>query len=195
MFESRREIPSMKRTLTLLFAAALVGAGSLPAAEQISANAVRLGPGKSTGFFQASLDRYTTPEEHARWRETFRGSGQDALVKLWQKEEPSVGTMSFETTLGYRIRAAYSIPTEGGRKLVLVTDRPIAGVEVMRGTRSLDYPIGWIEIELDAEGKGEGKLYGAVELSVENERLTVKTYGTEPIRLMSVRIEEKKEKK
>jgi len=185
----------MKRIAAVLVVLALLPAGALFAAEQIQANAVRLGAGPSTGFFQAVLDRYTTPEEHARWREAFRGSGQDALVKLWQKEEPSVGTLSFETTLGYRIRAAYSIPTESGRRLVLVTDRPVAGVEVMRGSRSLDYPIGWIELDVDAAGKGEGKLYGAVELSVENERLTVKTYGTEPIRLMNVKIEEKAEKK
>jgi hypothetical protein len=182
----------MKKLATMLSILALLPAGALLAAEQIQANAVRLGAGPSTGFFQAVLDRYTTPEEHARWREAFRTKGQDALVELWQKEEPSVGTMSFEKTLGYRIRAAYSFPKETGRHLLLVTDRPIAGVEAMRGTRSLDYPIGWIEIDVDAEGKGEGKLYGAVELSVENEKLTVKTYGTEPIRLLSVRIEEKK---
>jgi len=185
----------MKRIAAVLVVLALLPAGALLAAEQIQANAVRLGAGPSTGFFSAVIDRYTTPEEQARWREAFRSKGQDALVALWQKEEPSVGTMSFEKTLGYRIRAAYSFPNEKGRRLVLVTDRPIAGVEAMRGTRSLDYPIGWIEIDVDAEGKGEGKLYGAVELSVENEKLVVKTYGTEPIRLLSVRIETKDEKK
>lgn len=185
----------MKKLATMFSILALLPAGALLAAELIQANAIRLGAGKSTGFFQATVERYTTPEEQARWREAFRAGGQDAVVKLWQKEEPSVGVMSFERTLGYRIRVAHTFPTEKGRRIVMVTDRPIAGVEAMQGARSLDYPIGFIEIDVDAEGKGEGTLYGAVEVTVENERLTLKTWGTEPIRLMSVRIEEKKEKK
>ena len=84
-----------------------------------------------------------------------------------------------------------SIPLAGGmtRNLRTLMDRQITAIgleAISRGARSADYPIGWIEVEVDAEGKGEGRLIGAMQLAVEGDRLVMKTYGTEPIRLINV---------
>ena len=84
---------------------------------------------------------------------------------------------------------ARTFPTEnGGRRIRLITDRPIAAVEMMRGLRSEDYPIGWIELEVDAEGKGEGKMIGAAQVEVKDGKLVVESFGTQPVRLNNVKV-------
>jgi hypothetical protein len=183
----------MKNLRTLVFSAVLLVAGTAQGAETIRANAIQMDVGaRKTSFFSATLERYSTDEERAKWREAFAAGGQDALVAKWQDENPSVGHCSFTNTTGYRIRAAISVPTDkGGRKIYMATDRPMGGFEYMRGTRSQDYPIGWIEVEVDAEGKGEGRLIGAMQFAVEGDKLVMKTYGTEPIRLINVVVQEK----
>jgi len=182
----------MTKVRVFLLTAALVAAGAAEAGETIQANALRMAGGSQSSRFTVTLDRYSSDDERAMWREAFAAGGQEALIARWQEENPRVGTCSFSQTLGYQIRAAISAPTEnGGRRIVMATDRPIAGFELMRGTHSQDFPIGWIQIEVDAEGKGEGILVGAAELVVEDGRLVVNTYGSEPVRLMGVTVRTK----
>ena len=182
----------MKHFRAIVIPAVLLLAGAAQGAETIKANAIHLDGGvRKTSFFTATLDRYSTDEERAVWREVFAKGGQEALVAKWQDDNPSVGTCSFTNTLGYRIRAAISVKTEKWRKIYMATDRPMSGFEIMRNTRTADYPIGWIEVEVDAEGKGEGRLIGAMQFAVEGDRLVMKTYGTEPIRLINVVVKEK----
>ncbi len=183
----------MKHLRAIVFPAALLLAGAAQGAETIKANAIHMDGGvRKTSFFSATLERYSTNEERAMWREVFAKGGQEALVAKWQEDNPSVGTCSFTNTLGYRIRAAISVPTEkGGRKIFMATDRPMSGFEIMRNTRTADYPIGWIEVEVDAEGKGEGRLIGAMQFAVEGDKLVMKTYGTEPVRLINVVVRDK----
>jgi hypothetical protein len=163
----------------------LAGATS-SSAETITANATRLGGASVTDRFTVSLERYSTDEERAHWRAIFVAGGQDALVEAWQEEGAKVGSCRFSATTGYDIRAAAVIPTDKGRKIVIATDRPFAGYEVSRNLRSEDYPIGWIELEVDAEGKGEGRIYPLAAFTMENGELTMTTYGTEPVLLRSV---------
>lgn len=182
----------MKRLMGCLFTFALVLSGTAEAAETIRGTAVRVGAGVQSSYLNVTLERYSTDEERGRWREAFAAGGQNALVAKWQKEDVSVGTLSFTGTMGYPVRAALSVATDKGRKIYLATDRPIAGIELLGGSRSEDYPIGWVEIEVNEKGKGEGQLVGAAELVVEDSRLMVKQLGTEPIHLINVTIKEKK---
>jgi hypothetical protein len=180
--------------MILLFAAS---AAAVFAADQtietIHATVMRLeGAGPNTGQLIVNLDRYTTDEELAKDVEAFRAGGQEAMVDRWWKEKPVVGRARFAQTLGIDLRVARSRPTEnGGRRIIIVTDRPIAGFEVMRGTRSEDYPIGWIEAEVDANGVGEGRMIGAAELKVEDGQLVIESFGTQPARLTRVKVTKK----
>lgn len=176
----------MKKALLVALSTTVLCAAVGNAKEVIQANAVHVGGSVRSSHLVVYLDRYSTDEERARWREVFAAGGQEALVAKWQEENPKVGTCSFTQSIGYQLRAAISVPTEKGRRIYMATDRPIAGFEVMRGARSQDYPIGWIEVEVDAEGKGEGRFVGAAEFSVEDGHLVMKTYGTEPVRLVNV---------
>lgn len=182
----------MRKLSTFVLSGSLLLAGAGHATEILQATAMKLGGAIQTGQLVVYLHRYTTDEERAAWRQAFAEGGQEALVRQWQEAKVSVGTCSFARSLGYDLRAAISVPLEGGgRKIYMATDRPIAGFEAMRNTRSEEYPIGWIEVVVDAEGKGEGRMVGMAAFSLENGQLVMTTYGTEPVRLSNVKIRDK----
>jgi hypothetical protein len=160
--------------------------------ETIRANVVAMGgaAGRKTGYFTAWVDRYTPDDELARWVEAFRAGGQHNLVAVWQRENPVVGRARFLETLGRDLRVARSRPTEnGGRRIILVTDRPLTGAEGMTDTHSEDYPLGWVEIEVDEKGRGEGKLIAAAKLTLDEQgELSVESYSIAPMQLFKVKI-------
>ena len=67
--------------------------------------------------------------------------------------------------------------------------------EVMRGLRSKDYSLGVIEIIIDSEGKGEGRLIAAAKAEFNRDgKVEVEGLGTQPFRLLQVRQREIKNK-
>ena len=52
----------------------------------------------------------------------------------------------------------------------------------------MDYPLGVIELELDADGKGEGRLIAAARLKFNKDgTLVIEQLGVRPFRLMKVK--------
>jgi hypothetical protein len=47
---------------------------------------------------------------------------------------------------------------EGGRRIVLALDRYLSFWEVANRPRTIDYPFTFVEIKIDKNGEGEGKL-------------------------------------
>lgn len=168
-------------------------AAATPMKATIQANVINMEPGalKRTSHLVVTLDRFTPDEELGKWVDAFRAGGQTAMVDAWQKDEPVVGRMRFANTLGYDIRVARLRDTETGRKLTLVTDRPVGGFEVAHSLRSEDYPIGWVEIEIDKNGKGTGRLIPAAQLTVKDGSLIMETFGTQPMKLVQVKVKTK----
>ena len=70
-----------------------------------------------------------------------------------------VGNFNTPGHLPWELRFAYKTPLpEGGERVVLLTDRPISFREAANLTRSLDYPFTLIELRLNRDGEGEGKM-------------------------------------
>ena len=196
----------MKKT-TILAALAIVAAASLgvvaaseqpatapaPKPEKIQARVLNMrgGAGPNTGMLFINVDHWNTDEETLAYLNVFAQGGQTALVNLWQKERPVVGWVRFAQTVSYDLRVARSREIPQGRRVILVTDRPIAGFEVSRSLRSEDYPIAWIELLFakdDKEGEGKGQMIPAAQLSVKDNSLVVESFGTQPLRLVSAKV-------
>lgn len=158
--------------------------------ELLQANVFNMeaGAGPNTGRLIVNIDHYTTDEELQPDIEAFKAGGQKAMVDRWWKDKPVVGSARFAQTLGLDLRVARSRPTASGRHITLVTDRPISGFEVSRSLRSEDYPIAWIEVDVDANGKGEGRMVPAAQLTVKDGSLVVESFGTQPLKLVTVQI-------
>jgi hypothetical protein len=157
--------------------------------EEFIANAVNLSnvgrPGASQ--IEITINRYTSDEARDRLMTVFREKGPEALLKELQKEPP-VGSIRTPGSLAYDLRYARELPgADGGRRIVLATDRPIGFREAANSSRTLDYPFTLIEMRLDKEGKGEGKLNIAAKLTLNDNVLVIEDYGTQPVMLTEVR--------
>lgn len=162
--------------------------------EQYKGRAISTGTGRvQAGYITIWIDEFTADADARRYADLLTASGQDAVVTLWQKEKKPIGRFRFAQTLANDLRVARVWPlANGGRRLFLLSDRPIGGFEIRRGARSQDYPISIIELTLDAEGKGEGKLYPAVEAEVKDGHLSIKSWGHDPVDLSMIEPVEKK---
>ena len=80
--------------------------------------------------------------------------------------------------VGNDIKYIIELPSEKGRRLRLVTDRTLAFAELYQGTRSRDYTVGAIELELTPDGKGSGTVLPACKLTVnkKTQQVEIETY-------------------
>jgi hypothetical protein len=177
----------------ILFGAALFLLDAIPAAqtmgvpEHFTASAVDMNTGR-TGRIEISVTRWSTPAE----RETllaalFKEGSNELLEKL--RDMRSVGRIYSSETIGYDLRFAEQQPLpEGGRKIVLATDRPMSFREIFNQTRSADYPFTWVQLNMRPDGTGQGEL--AVRAKVFGDRpnrpIEVETFEIQPIKLQQV---------
>lgn len=153
------------------------------------------GPGSKVfqaGWFNLTIEHYTTDEEAKALAEILKTSGQQALLdKVWKMKQ--IGYLKVGGSMGYPIFVARSLPSPDGRVIRCATNRPVAPRELNYGTRSMDYPFGVIEIYLPTEGKGTGVVVGMAKVSVSaSNTLQIEGYGTLPLQLLDVTVEQKK---
>ena len=102
---------------------------------------------------------------------------------------PKVGGIRTPESLAWDLRYAYQTKLdEGGRRIVLATDRPIGFREARNSSRSMDYPFTIIEIHLNANDEGEGKILAGTKIYIDKEKnLVLENYGTQPVRFNNIR--------
>ena len=103
----------------------------------------------------------------------------------WQGPDP------LNARLGWPIRYAHEMPTDdGGRRIVLALDRYIGFWEARNRPRTIDYPFTFIEIRVDRDGRGEGKLSIATRVNFDKKKnvIELETYASEPLRLQNIEV-------
>ncbi len=146
------------------------------------------------------INKWSTLKERQELIVTFVDKGQDALLdKL--RDLPEKGRMSIpgrqgpdpnQTRLGWNLRFALRTPlADGGTRIVVATDRYMSFAEVQNRPRTYDYPFTFLEIHLNKDGTGEGKMAVATQLQFDKEKNTIifENYSTEPVRLTNVKVE------
>jgi hypothetical protein len=92
-------------------------------------------------------------------------------------------------TLGWDLHFARERKLEdGGRQIVLGTDRPISAWEAFNKPRSADYEFTVADIRFDGDGKGVGKLAVAAKITTNPKTGTIEieNFTSEPVRLTEV---------
>ena len=76
---------------------------------------------------------------------------------------------------------------------MLATDRYIGFNEARNQPRSIDYPFSLIEIRVDKDGKGQGKMAVATKIDFDKDKkvVQIENYGSEPVRLNEVKVKVK----
>jgi hypothetical protein len=162
--------------------------------ERFTANAVSLSPEYGTGqqTVEITVNRWSPDAERQRLVMALQEKGPQELLKQFQKNRP-VGRIRTPDSIGYDLRYAQQTPSEdGGRTLVIATDRPIGFWEATQRPRSFDYPFTVIQMKLDREGHGSGTLSYATRIIARgNNVIELEDFATQPIMLNNIKAETK----
>ena len=161
----------------------LVGIGAIvKAQEPMTIQATARGTSTQLGKIynvNIIIQRYSTLEDRQALIDAFKRSGQDGLVGVLEDMKPK-GRIRFASGgVGNDIKYIIELPAERGhRRLRLVTDRTLAFGELYHGTRSSDYTVGAIDLDLTPDGKGSGTVLPACKLTVnkKKQQVEVETY-------------------
>ena len=180
----------------LVFVTAALAAALLPprpvstqAKERFTGFAINMNSGPTTGVVDFTIDRWSTDEERDRLLAIVRENKDPTTPLLTALQKlPPVGRIRTSTSLGWDLHYAREFPQEeGGRRVVLGTDRPIGFVEARNSTRTMDYPFTIVEIHLDKDDKGEGKILAGTKIYVDkNNNLVLENYGQQPVRFNEI---------
>jgi hypothetical protein len=183
---------AMVATLMTTIGPATVQAQSAAGREEFTATAVNLGGPRSesgTTPVDITIERWSSAAEGQRLIETLKGKGADAMLDVLRDQKP-VGTIQVPGNLAYDLRYAHQeqLP-DGGRRIVLATDRPMSHWEIASQPRSAQYPFTFIELRVNRQGEGEGKLALATKIDVSpgGQFLELVNYAVQPVHLNNVR--------
>jgi hypothetical protein len=146
------------------------------------------GAGGQSGVVEITIERWSTPPERQELITAFTEKGPDGLLRALQRQ-PRMGFIRTPNSLGWELRYTRQVPGEdGGRRILIATDRPIGFAEARNQPRTIDYPFTLIEMRLNKDNKGEGKMAVAtkIALSRDKQHIELENYGTEPVRLTSI---------
>ena len=113
------------------------------------------------------IERWSSDRERDELIATLKDKGSDALLRKLQTM-PRVGYIrdANRGSLGWDLHFARERKLEdGGRQIVLGTDRPISAWEAFNKPRSADYEFTVADIRFDGDGKGVGKLAVAAKIT------------------------------
>lgn len=150
-----------------------------------------VGPGARVNV-DLFINSYTSDEEAQVLARTLIDGGPDGLLKALENAD-SKGRITLSGRVGfYDLKLIRSRPTETGRVIYAVGDRPVGFLEAYYSGRSRDYEFGILQVELKKNKKGreEGAgalIYAAKIKLLDGKTLDIENYGIEPIRLMGVR--------
>jgi hypothetical protein len=189
---------ALRRPFWLIFALAVmfalptagIKAQTLNVPLRFSAVAQDLDRGLATPI-RITIQRWSSDAARDNLLNVLMTKGEDKLLDALQSA-PKVGTIATTTSLAWDLHFARQTPGEdGGTRIVLGTDRPIAFSEQWNSSRTLDYPFTVIELHVDNDGAGEGTLSFATKLipDAKNHSVVLENWGTQRVRLTQVKRE------
>lgn len=187
----------LTRIRTILTAAALVAfvvtgrstrAQTMGDPEEFTAFAVNMGSYVvgTTANLVITVNRWTPAAERDSLFTTLREKGPKAFFSA-VRDAKRVGTLRTPNTVGYELRYASDDPgPDGGRRILIATDRPVGFYEATNRPPSYDYPLTVIEMNLGADGKGDGTMSVAAKLIPAGKNVVIENFDTQPVRLNKI---------
>jgi hypothetical protein len=144
----------------------------------------------NAGRIEMVIERWSTERERDALIATLKDKGSDALLNQLQKL-PRVGYIrdANNGSVGWDLHFARERKLDdGGRQIVLATDRPISAWEAFNRPRSAEYDFTLADIRFDGDGKGVGKLAVAAKITSNPKTgaIEIENFSSEPVRLTEV---------
>jgi hypothetical protein len=186
-FDYKRVVSTLIAVI-LAIAAFRTGAQDRPKRETIQAQAMGQNRAAGKNFnVTVSIESYSTPDDQKALLDAFAQGGQAALSKTVSKMKTK-GRVAVTGTLGYDIGYVRTFPTADGRRIRLITDRPIKIAEARENGRSTDYDLSALEFNLSNDtSKSSGSLIVGLRVKVDKDnQLVFESYGSGPWKLVNV---------
>jgi len=193
----RALLPSALIFAALTMSAALgspaAGVSAQNVREDFTAFAINMNSGPRTATVDIRIERWSTDAERdallsilVEQKDKYRAN--QALLKALQKM-PKAGFIRTPDKLAWDLRYARQNPLpEGGRQIVVGTDRPVGFWEARNQPRTMDYPFTILELRLNKEDKGEGKMLAGTQIYIDpkTKNIVLENYGQQPVRLNEI---------
>ena len=156
-------------------------------------SAVAMGTGGAVGAksmqFSFNIKEFTSDEQLQKYAALLKEKGQDALRRALEKE--NIGQIRPAARVGNPIAIARKRQTESGSVITIVTARQMPFIEVYNSGRSVDYPFGFLQVQLDAKGQGMGKIMAAAKIRFDKKKgkYEIESFGNQYIKAVNVRPE------
>ena len=172
----------------LLLVAAVPAAQTSGEPEEFTAFAVNMGTYTigSTASLIMTVNRWTPQAERDELFTVLREKGQRAFLDALQ-DTKRVGYLRTPQSVGYELRLALDEQgKDGGRRVILATDRQISFAEARNRPPTIDYPFTVIDMTLGPDGTGEGTMSVAARIVPAGRTVVVENFDTQPVRLTRV---------
>lgn len=152
---------------------------------------VAIGTGGTFGGKSVSFDfrttSYTTDQEVQNFAQLVKEKGQSALRSALEKEDK--GRINLVGTTGNQIAVARKRQQGEKTIITIVTARQMSFGELYNSGRSVDYPFGFLQVTLDATGKGTGQIMAAAKIRFNKKsgQYEIESFGNQYIKATNVR--------
>lgn len=157
--------------------------------QRITGTAVGIGGrlGGRSRLFSLIVNNYTAPGQVRELNDALRRGGDHELLQTLSGMD--AGRIEIGSGLGVRANAIIADQWgDGGTKLTVFYERNINFYELRYGSRSQDYRIGYAEIFLNRNGRGQGTLIPAARVRLKDGNTwEVEDFGVFPAKLMGLR--------
>ncbi len=141
---------------------------------------------------QIEIESWTTPEEIIEFNRVLASSGSDAFLSLFNSTKKGVVRFLYARGYNLTIHMAQAQEEENGKKVIVVLRREPWSQGSQLGV-GRNYFMA-IELNLNKEGKGEGRFYedAQIEMDVMGGKVYLKSYESSPKTISSVKETKKK---
>jgi len=153
--------------------------------EEFTAFAINMGAlsGGGTAQLIININKWNSVAERDELFGVLKQKGQEGLLDQLRRAK-SVGTLRTPNSVGYDLRLALEeAGKEGGRRVLVVTDRPVGFNEATARPPSIEYPFTVIDMQIPAKGFGQGTMSIAAKIIPAGRTLLVENYDTQPVQL------------
>ena len=189
-----RPFPSISAVAAVSAAAVLssfvLHAQTMGTPERYTANAINMNRG-AAGTIELVVNRWSTDAQRDKLMAVMLNKGPEKLLDALQ-DMPRMGYIKTPDRVGWDLHFTRKIAApDGGERVILVTDRRIGFWEAANRPRSIDYPFTVIELRLNRDGEGEGKMSVATKIIADKEDnvVTLENYDIQPVLLTNIRRE------
>jgi hypothetical protein len=158
--------------------------------ERYSATAMNINNGRA-GNLDITVNRWSSDKQRDALMAVVMQRGPEKLLDALQ-DMPAVGHFGAPGNLSWDIHFARKMPLpDGGERVVLITDRRIGFWEAANQPRSIDYPFTFIDIRLNRDGEGEGKMSLATKVIYDKKdnMISLENFQTSPVLITNVKRE------